>query len=39
MRSKLKGERIFIENDLNWEKRNLQGRINTWVRERAERKS
>jgi len=34
MKSKLKGERIFIENDLSWKERNIQDRINTWAKER-----
>lgn len=29
---KLKGEKIFIENDLSWEERKIQERINRWVR-------
>ena len=29
---KLKGD-IFIENDLSWEKRKIQERINKWVKE------
>jgi len=32
-KSRLKGENIFIENDLSWEERNVQGRINRWVKE------
>jgi len=30
---RLKGESIFIENDLSWEDRNVQVRINRWVKE------
>jgi len=30
---KLKGGNIFIENDLSWEERNIQVKINRWVRE------
>jgi len=30
---KLKGVRIFIENDLSWEERNIQVKINSWVKE------
>jgi len=35
MRNKhrLKRERIFIEIDLSWEKRNVQVRINSWAKE------
>jgi len=29
---KLKGERIFIENDLSWEERKTQGVINRWAK-------
>lgn len=32
-KSKLKGERIFIEKDLTWEERRIQEKINKWVRE------
>jgi len=32
-KSRLKGENIFIENDLSWEERNVQGKINWWVKE------
>jgi len=32
-KSKLKGENIFIENDLSWEERNVQWKINRWVKE------
>lgn len=31
---KLRGEKIFIENDLSWEERKIQEQINKWVRER-----
>jgi len=30
---KLKGNNIFIENDLSWEERNVQGKINKWAKE------
>jgi len=30
---RLKWESIFIENDLSWEGRNVQMRINRWVKE------
>lgn len=33
-KSKLKGHRIFIENDLSWEERKVQERINRWVKEK-----
>lgn len=33
---KLKGEKIFIENDLSWEERKIQERINRWVRRQRE---
>lgn len=33
---KLKGDRIFIENDLSWAERKVQVRINRWVKERKE---
>jgi len=29
---KLKGGRVFIENDLSWEKRKTQGEINKWAK-------
>jgi len=32
----LKGESIYIENDLSWEERNVQVRINKWVKEQKE---
>jgi len=34
MRNKyrLKGENIFIKNDLSWEERNVQVKINRWVK-------
>lgn len=35
-KNKLKGERIFIENDLNWEERKIQEKMNRWVREKRE---
>lgn len=36
MRNKhrLKGDMIFIENDLSWKKRRIQERINRWVKDR-----
>lgn len=33
-KNKLKGDNIFIENDLSWEERRLQERINRWAREK-----
>lgn len=38
MRNKnnLRGERIFIENDLTWEERKLQERIFRWAKEERE---
>lgn len=36
---KLKGEKIFIKNDLSWEERKIQDKINRWAkteRKRAE---
>lgn len=35
-KSKLKGEQIFIENDLTWEERQIQGRIARWAKEQRE---
>lgn len=35
-KGKLKGEKIFIENDLSWEERRIQERINRWCREERE---
>lgn len=32
-KSKLKGEKTFIERDLTWEERRVQEKINRWVRE------
>lgn len=29
---KLKGEKIFIKNDLNWEERKIQDKINRWAK-------
>lgn len=29
---KLKGEKIFIKNDLSWEERKIQDKINTWAK-------
>lgn len=31
---KLKGNNIFIENDLSWEKRKLQEKMGRWAREK-----
>lgn len=33
-KNKLKGEKLFIENDLTWEKRKIQERIYKWVRKK-----
>lgn len=33
-KNKLKGENIFIENDLTWEERKIQERISRWAKER-----
>lgn len=33
-KSRLKGERIFIENDLSWDERKVQEKISGWARER-----
>jgi len=30
---KLKGKSIFIENDLSWEEKNIQVKINKWMKE------
>jgi len=35
-KSKLKGGNIFIDNDLTWEERKTQERINKWVKEQRE---
>lgn len=35
-KSKLKGENLFIENDLTWEERKIQERIYKWVRREKE---
>lgn len=35
-KNKLRGERIFIENDLTWEERSVQGEIARWVKEEKE---
>lgn len=35
-KNKLRGERIFIENDLTWEERKLQERIFRWAKEERE---
>lgn len=29
---KLKGEKIFIKNDLSWEERKIQNKINRWAK-------
>lgn len=29
---KLKGEKIFIKNDLSWEERKIQDKINRWAK-------
>lgn len=29
---KLKGEKIFIKNDLSWEERKIQDKINKWTK-------
>lgn len=34
---KLKGEKVFIENDLSWEERRVQEEMNKWVRKMRER--
>jgi len=31
---RLKGDKIFIENDLSWEERKVQEKINRWIKER-----
>jgi len=33
-KNRLKEDQIFIENNLTWEERKTQERINTWVKER-----
>ncbi|KYN11380.1 hypothetical protein ALC57_16457 [Trachymyrmex cornetzi] len=33
---KLKGEQVYIENDLSWEERKIQERINKWAKEKKE---
>lgn len=33
-KNKLKGERIFIENDLSWEERKIQEKMNRWAKEK-----
>jgi len=30
---RLKGDKIFIENDLSWEKKKIQKKINRWAKE------
>lgn len=37
-KNKLKGEKIFIENDLSWEERKIQEKMNRWVREKREKR-
>lgn len=29
---KLKGEKIFVKNDLSWEERKIQDKINRWAK-------
>jgi len=36
-KSKLRGGNIFIDNDLTWEERKTQERINKWVKKQRER--
>lgn len=36
-KSKLKGGNIFIDNDLSWEERKTQKRINKWVKKKRKR--
>lgn len=33
-KNRLKGDKIFIENDLTWEERKTQERINKWAKEK-----
>ena len=35
-KSKLKGEQIYIDNDLTWEERKIQERIGKWAKEQRE---
>lgn len=35
---KLKGDRIFIENDLSWDERKIQEKINKWAKEQKSKK-
>lgn len=35
-KKKLKGKRIFIENDLSWEERKIQEKIGRWVKREKE---
>lgn len=35
-KNKLKGDRIFIENDLTWQERKTQEKINKWAKEERE---
>jgi len=35
---KLKGNKIFIENDLSWEEKKIQGKINRWTRKQRRRR-
>lgn len=36
-KDKLRGERVFIENDLSWEERKVQEKINKWAKEKRQR--
>lgn len=36
-KNRLRGERIFIKNDLSWEERKVQERINRWAKEKRNR--
>lgn len=33
-KNKLKGSKIYIENDLTWEERRIQEKIKEWARQR-----
>lgn len=35
-KNKLKGKNIFINNDLTWEERKLQEKLNKWAKEERE---
>lgn len=37
-KNKLRGTNIFIENDLSWEERKIQERINRWAKKEKEKK-